>query len=190
MTYNIICSAIFHLFCCQNLKNIISFQPLWFGLVRNGFFVVLEPNPPTHPYSRRTWTPHEPLLSFGRGLVQKGGVVRVCVYVCARVCVRARAPPGRMWWAACSLCSHCFRLLLLLSFSSVSVQSGNVDHRGLIRRVSPASPAPCFWLRSVSAKRSDSKVSARRRVKTPLSRSPAQGLKSPRGVDRVPVIKL
>lgn len=74
--------------------------------------------------------------------------MRVCVYVCARVCVRA---------CACASGPHVMSCLqsvqplfsppsppLLLVLSSVSVQSGNVDHRGLIHRVSPASPAPCF----------------------------------------------
>lgn len=161
-------------FICFAVKifNIISFQLVWFGfVVRNCFFFFSESYPRTRPYSHRTWTPHEPPLSFGRGFVQKGGVVRVRVYVCVRACVRVRlraacdelpAVCAATVFASFSSSSSSL-LFLLLSFSSVSVQSGNVDHRGLIHRVSPSSPAPCFWLRSVSTKWSGLKVSARHR---------------------------
>ena len=143
------------------------------------FFFLIEPNPRTRPYSHRAWTPHEPHHSFGRGLVQKGGVVRVCVYVCVRACVCASGPHVM---SCLQTVQPLFsppspHLFVLLAFSSVSVQSGNVDLRGLDHRVSPSSPVPCFWLRSVSAKWSGSKVSARRRIKTLLPRSPRKDYK-------------
>lgn len=88
-------------------------------------------------------------------------------------------------------------LFLLLSFSSVSLQSGNADHRGLTHccRVSPSSPAPFFGLWrpahfcEVIWFVGECTPPDKDPALTPLPPS-VNALKSPRGVDRVRVIKL
>lgn len=141
------------------------------------------------PIGRERRMNHPSVLGVASSRKEEFVCVRVHACVCLRACV-CLCPPGRMWWAACSLCGHCFCLLLFLLFSSSSTPSRLcLSSPGMWTTVAWSTAAECplhLLLRfsdpdGVSAKWSGSEVSARRRIKTPLSLSPPGSTKKSTG---------